>query len=369
MNRYRILHIIGARPHFMKLAPISRAIRQSELFDEIVVHTGQHYTEELSEAFIREFSLEEPAYRLGIGSGTHCKQIGQVILGLDEVLKHEHPDIVFVYGDTNSTAAGAIAAAKSGIPVAHIEAGLREGNKAIPEEINKLLTDAVSDIFFCPTQTGVDNLALSGVTDNVFLVGDTVIDLIIQNGTLISGAAAEVMTEAGLKAGRYYFLTCHRAANTNNTGHLREILSAVTQLELPVIFPIHPRTRMAIEKRKLSAMLKNSNVVLIDPQGFWRTQALIKHARATITDSGGVIKESYFHKVPCIIIDRQTEWVESVNEGWATVAGPDATAIIQAANTPIQPSAHAHVPGDGTATELILKHTYEFLKRRQIDVA
>lgn len=364
MKRHRILHIVGARPHFMKLAPISRAITGSPDFEEVTVHTGQHYTEELSDLFIREFDLNTPDYQLKVGSATHNRQIGQIILELDDILRQEHPDIVFVYGDTNTTAAGAIAAAKSHIPLAHVEAGLREWNKAIPEEVNKLITDAVSDLYFCPTQTAVSNLSRQGITANVFNTGDTVIDWIVQNTASIR-SAEDVLHDLGLTKGHYYILTCHRASNTNHAEPLRQILSAVTLLEMPVVFPVHPRTRMAIDKRKYHDLLGHSNVVDIAPQGFWNMQALIRNAKAVITDSGGLIKEAYHHKVPCVIIDLQTEWVESVNEGWAMVAGPDAQAIMEAVARWKKPVRHSGFLGHGHAADAILEHTRKYLSSQK----
>jgi UDP-N-acetylglucosamine 2-epimerase len=364
MKRYRIMHIIGARPHFMKLAPISAAIADSLFFEEVIVHSGQHYSDELSENFIREFKLKDPDYRLGVGSGTHNYQIGQILLELDDILKHEHPDIVFVYGDTNTTAAGAIAAAKAHIPIAHIEAGLREWDKSIPEEINKLLTDAVSDLYFCPTKTAVRNLHGSGIRDGVYHVGDTVIDWISSHKTEIA-EAEDVLDEVGVVRGKYCLLTCHRVANTNHTRNLREILTAATGLDMRVVFPMHPRTRMAAEKRNLESLLSAFNMINIAPLSFWRTQALVRNAKCVITDSGGLIKEAYYHRVPAVIVDKQTEWVEAVEEGWAVVAGPDAEAIRHAVTSWKKPSVYSGFLGEGQAALRILDHTLEYLKHRK----
>lgn len=355
---HKILHIIGARPHFMKLAPIYHRAQEKERWQQVICHTGQHYDFNLSEAFLGEFDLPQPDYNFGIGSGPHLLQIGRMLLKFNNVLSEEKPDIVFVYGDTNSTAAGAIAAAKCNIPLAHIEAGLREHDKSIPEEVNKLLTDAVSDLLFCPTQTAVDNLRNERNEGRVHLVGDVVADLILNTR---HRPETSIVDALGLTAGRYYFATCHRAANTDNPANLKAILSALAGLDAEVIFPVHPRTAEAVRAHGLTDLLKSKNVRLIDPVGFWQTQECIRNARAVITDSGGVIKEAYLHQVPCVIIDRQTEWIESVQEGWAQIAGPHCDTIIQMTRKPAQGHVYSAFLGDGNAAERILNTTFTFL--------
>lgn len=347
----------------MKLAPLSHAIRQSDDFEEFIVHTGQHYDPLLSDVFFREFDLPDPRYHLGSGNTSQCMQIGMILVSIDGVLLKEKPDIVFVYGDTNSTAAGAIAAATHKIPVAHIEAGLREWNKSIPEEVNKLLTDAVSDLYFCPTQTAVENLARSGIHEYVYLVGDPVIGLLSTFRNPLSKEDV-LAAQGGLNPGAYVFLTCHRAANTDNVKHLAEILRAAGQIDMPVIFPMHPRTRNAMEIFGLHR-ITGENIRMCDPLGFWETQHLIANARHVITDSGGVIKEAYYYRRPCIIIDTQTEWVEAVEEGWAVITGPDTEAILNAYKSWKQPEGYSAFLSSSDVSQSILAHVHDYLQGLQ----
>lgn len=351
---YKILTVVGARPHFVKAKMVSEAIARSVQLTEVLLHTGQHYDHALSGAFFEELELPTPQYNLEIGSGRQAWQLGQMILGIDQVIEQEKPDMVIVYGDTNSTAAGAIAAAKNDIPLAHIEAGLREFNKGIPEEVNKLLTDAIADLYFCPTPTGVRNLEMAGITRGVYLVGDVGIDLVSHYLPHIE-ANLEVLKRFGLQAGQYHLMTCHRASNTNQPEPLRAILEAIAALDYPVLFPIHPRTRQAIASFQLEHLLQKPHIAATGPLGFLDTQSLLRHARMAITDSGGIIKEAYFHRVPAIIIDRQTEWLETVAEGWHQVTGPHTQKILQAIATFIAPATHSNFLGDGHAAEKIAR--------------
>ena len=347
---YKILTVVGARPHFVKAAMVSKAIEEHSNLHEVIVHTGQHYDRELSENFFEELSLPQPNYRLGIGSGRAAWQMGQMIVAIDEVIAETSPDVVIVYGDTNTTAAGAIAAAKNNIPLAHIEAGLREFNKQIPEEVNKLLTDSVADLFFCPTLTAVNNLKKNGVTNGVHLVGDVGIDLLHAYQEKIQ-TKSELIKALQLLPQQYYLLTCHRAANTNSAIPLKNILEACMNLEQPVVFPVHPRTAKAIDAFHLNHYLDSTNLIKLKPLGFWDLQNLLYHAKMVITDSGGIIKEAYYHKVPAIIIDKQTEWVETVEEGWNHISGPNTLHILNAASNFKKPALHSNCLGDGTAAK------------------
>lgn len=322
-------------------------------FRHSVVHSGQHYDPDMSQSFFEEFDLPQPDVFLHLGSAPHNIQIGKGILELDEVLSNLQPDLVLVYGDTNTTAAAAIAAAKRNIPVAHIEAGLREFDKSIPEETNKLIADALADIWFAPTQTAVDQLAGEGKTANVCLTGDIVIDLLVRRFGRDSGGSAQKKDAV--------FLTCHRAVNTDNPERLKSILDAVNQLPVPVTFSVHPRTAKAISLHGLDSLLSNPAIRVIQPASFWDTQQLIRESCCVITDSGGVIKEAYFHQTPCIIIDEQTEWVESVNEGWATIAGADTKAITNAFLHQKVPQESKKALGDGKAGVKILQFLKDFL--------
>ena len=359
-RKYKIVTVVGARPQFIKAAPLSKAIAENENLDEVLVHTGQHYDYELSQQFFDELGLPTPQYNLEIGSGRHAFQMGQILIKLDAVLEKEKPDLVIVFGDTNSTAAAAIVASKNNIPLAHVEAGLREWNKRIPEEINKLLTDSVTDLYFSPTQTGVNNLKKQGITEGVHLVGDIGLDLIINNLDKIQQHKT-ILQELEIKNGGYFFMTCHRASNTNDVTRLKEILSIFDEINEPVIFPIHPRTRATIEQQGLGHYLEKPHVKVLEPIGFWDTQALIRHAKMVLTDSGGVIKEAYFHKVPCCIMDNQIEWIEAVNEGWSRITGANKKNILDAIKTFNTPLVASNFLGNGTAATQIVSIIYSFL--------
>jgi UDP-N-acetylglucosamine 2-epimerase len=347
----KIMTIVGARPQFIKLAALSPSIRR--YFTEVIVHTGQHYDYEMSNSFFEELSIPEPDYNLGVGSNSALKQIAKMMVRLDDVLEKEKPDCVIVFGDANSAAAGAIAAAKHQIPLAHIEAGVREFNKAIPEESNKLITDILSDYYFCPTQTGVDILQSMGITQNVYNVGDVMVDLDYRFLEQIKTDKA-ILHELHIQPRGYYFATCHRASNTNNPQRLKQILEAFVQLTKPVIFPVHPRTRNVIHEHGLSRYLDGTKIKGIAPISYLATQKLIYHSEAVLTDSGGVTKEAYFFQVPGVILDTQTEWVETVREGWNHIIGPDTEKIVATVTSLRRPSIHTNCLGDGRASEKIL---------------
>jgi len=359
----KILHIVGNRPHFIKLAPVSRAIKSKEGLEEVIVHTGQHYDQMMSGHFIDELELPKPHYNLEVGSEKPLIQMAKILSGLQEILSEENPDLILVYGDTNSTAAGAIAAAKSNIPLGHVESGLREHNKSVPEEINKLLTDAVTDLYFVPTQTGVDNLGREGKVDHVYLTGDVGLDLVFQSSEKIKTAEG-ILEQYGLEKNEYVFMTCHRAANTASTQSMTEIFSAANQLGKKIFFPAHPRTTKTIKEYSLNGMLEGKHWVITGPIGFFETQALIKNAAYCLTDSGGVIKESYFHKTPAIIIDKQTEWLETIDEGWNHIAGPSQAKIIEIAKNLQLPTEHNNSLGDGTASKQIVEIILSFLNQK-----
>ena len=361
---YKILSIVGTRPHFTKAASVCRAIAETPTLEEVIAHTGQHYDSNLSEDFFAELGLPKPKYNLNVGSGKPAWQLAMIVLKLDEVIEKENPDAIIVYGDTNSTAAGAIAAAKNDVVLIHIEAGLREFDKTIPEEVNKLITDSITDIFFSPTQTGVQNLKKEGVTENVYNVGDVAIDNIAFNAERINSNTA-ILEKYKLEKDAYYFMTCHRACNTDSFKNLHNIISAVAELDLKVIFSAHPRTQKAIVDFELSHLIENSNIEMIDPIGFWDTQTLVKNAKMVLTDSGGIIKEAYYHKTPGVILDKQTEWIETVNEGWNVIAGPDKDKIITLVNNHPPQTHHSNCVGDGQAAKQIIKITKEFLDARK----
>jgi UDP-GlcNAc3NAcA epimerase len=383
-SNFKLLTVVGARPQFIKAAPLSKMIAETEGLTEVMVHTGQHYDYALSQQFFDELNIAPAAYNLEVGSGRHVVQMAEIMRKFDAVLEIEKPDLVIVFGDTNSTAAAAVAAAKNHIPLAHIEAGLREFNKSTPEEINKMLTDSVTDLYFPPTKTGVKNLKKQGVFDNVFLTGDIGIDLILNNLEKINNnfdifkrleisyqpqatshkslATSDASSNFKLPTSNYYFMTCHRAANTDNITNFKQIMAAVAQLDAPVVFPIHPRTRASVEQNGLGDLLKIPNLKLIEPIGFWDTQTLIRHAKMVLTDSGGVIKEAYFHRVGCIILQNEIEWIEAVEEGWAHLSGNQTEQILTDIRQFKDPSVYSGFLGDGHASRRIIEAILTFLK-------
>ena len=311
----RVVTVVGARPQFIKAAIVSRALRQAGI-DEKVVHTGQHYDDRLSDIFFRELGLAAPTFPLGIGSATHGAQTGRMVAEIERVLEAERPDRVLVFGDTNSTLAGALAAAKLQVAVDHVEAGLRSYDRDMPEEINRVVADHLCDQLFCPTQTAVTQLAREGMSDGVHFVGDVMLDLAVEaRAAALSGALPE-----GLRPGEYFVATIHRPANTDDGSRLRAIMEtfeSVGQELGPVVLPVHPRLAAALGDRRPAA----DGVVCIGPVGYLEMQGLLLRARGVMTDSGGLQKEALFHGVPCITLRDTTEWPESVAAGFNVLAG------------------------------------------------
>ncbi len=318
----KVITIVGARPQFVKCGPVSHELRQRH--HEVLVHTGQHYDERMSDQFFRELNIPQPDYNLGIGSGSHGAQTGAMMSALEEVFQRERPDVALVYGDTNSTLAGALSAAKLHIPVAHVEAGLRSFNQQMPEEINRVVTDHVSKLLFCPTQTAVDNLTRENIKKGVYHTGDVMYDAALRSAPS-SDEACELLNSLGLAPGQYYLATVHRAENTDAPERLQAILEALSLLDLPVAFPIHPRTRGALSRYGWNL---SSNIRAIEPLGYREMLAAQQHARAVLTDSGGVQKEAFFLRTPCITLRDETEWIETVEAGWNVLAGADRDAIL-----------------------------------------
>jgi len=346
----KIISVIGARPQFIKCAALSPALRKH--FKEVIVHTGQHYDENMSGSFFRELDIPFPDYNLEVGSDTPGRQIGNMMIRFEEVVEKEKPDLVIVFGDTNSTAAASIVAVKHGIKLAHVEAGLREFNKYIPEESNKLITDILTDFYFCPTDTAVNILKSMGINEDVYNVGDVMIDIIEKFRSQIENNI-NILNNLNVEKGKYVFVTCHRAANTDNIENLRAILSALGRINKKIIFPLHPRTNKVIKENGLENMLGNSDIQVIEPTGYFDSQTLIMYSDFVITDSGGVTKEAYYHKVPGILVDTQTEWVETIKEGWNHQAGPNEDKITDIAGRIQRPALHSNCLGDGKASEKI----------------
>ncbi|MDI6812232.1 MAG: UDP-N-acetylglucosamine 2-epimerase (non-hydrolyzing) [Desulfitobacteriaceae bacterium] len=345
----KIATVVGARPQFIKAAPVSRALRARHT--EVLIHTGQHYDANMSDIFFEELDIPRPDYNLGVGSGMHGAQTGAILKAVEEVLLREKPDALLVYGDTNSTLAGALAAAKLHIPVLHMEAGLRSFNRMMPEEINRVLTDHMSELLLCPTTTAMQNLAAEGITSGVFRNGDVMYDAFLYNRSLARERAA-ILEKLGVTPGAYILCTIHRAENTDEPGRLKEILSALSQVSRPVILPLHPRTQRIIQEQGLEKALKmalGSGIKVIDPVGYLDMIALEADAWKILTDSGGVQKEAYFAEVPCITLRDETEWLETVQAGWNRLVGAEAGKILQAVEKFTPPDVHPSVFGSGDA--------------------
>ncbi len=323
----KIVSIVGARPQFIKLAPLSTELRKKGI-NEIILHTGQHYDDNMNEIFFKELEISEPDYNLGIGSGFHGEQTGRMLMGIEKILIKEKPDLVIVYGDTNSTLAGALATSKLHIPLAHVEAGLRSFNKKMPEEINRIVADHLSDILFCPTETAVENLKNEGILKGVYLVGDIMFDALM-HFLKLSQEKSRILEELNLTPKSYLLLTIHRAENTDNVERLKSILSALGESGKNIIFPIHPRTKNRIREFGLENYL-TSNIRVIAPVGYLDMLELEKNAYAILTDSGGVQKEAFWLKVPCITLREETEWVETVKYKWNILVGANKDKILEA---------------------------------------
>lgn len=323
----KIASIVGARPNFIKLAPVSREIRKK--MEEVIIHTGQHYDYEMDRIFFKELGIPDPDYHLGIGSGTHGHQTGEMLKVIEEILLKEQPDTALVFGDTNTTLAGALAATKLHIPVAHVEAGLRSFNKKMPEEVNRVLVDHCSDFLFCPTKTAVENLHKESIVDGVSLTGDVMLD-ILQECIHIAEKSSKILEELELRPKEYFLATVHRAENTDDPEKLQNIAEALSSIQ-NVIFPCHPRTRKCLEDLRIWDQMRES-VQIINPVGYLDMLLLEKNAYKILTDSGGVQKEAYMLQKPCITMRDETEWVETVEDGWNLLVGSDKNNIIKAAN-------------------------------------
>lgn len=337
-----ILTVVGARPQFVKAGPVSRAIAEYDGMDEILLHTGQHFDQGMSDVFFEDLRLPEPKYNLGISSQTHGKMTAGMLEAIEQILFDEKPDALMVYGDTNSTLAGALAASKLAIPIIHVEAGLRSFNRRMPEEINRVVTDHLATLQFCPTQTAVDNLAHEGITRDVFLSGD-----VMHDATLYAIEArrgdTQLLDRLGLAEADYSVCTLHRAENTDDPENLAQVcqyLSGVAR-DTRLVLPLHPRTRNALAQHSLAI----EGAEIIEPLGYFDFHTLLASCEAIYTDSGGLQKEAYFHRKPCVTLRDETEWVETISHGWNRLwQGPD----YPAARTEISDY------GDGHAAQRII---------------
>ena len=342
-----ILTIVGARPQFIKAAAVSHVLRARHR--EILLHTGQHYDEAMSDRFFDELKLPGPDIELGVGSSTHAEQTAKMLIGIEAAIVSQQPDAVLLYGDTNSTLAGALAAAKLHVPIAHIEAGLRSFNRRMPEEINRVVTDQLSSLLFCPSETAVANLRQEGITAGVHVVGDVMADVLAMCG---SGGDDSVLSRFQLVPSQYFAATVHRAENTNDAGKLAAILRALDALPARVIFPMHPRVKQAIAAAGLTI---GGNILAVDPVGYAEMIALVRHARVLLTDSGGLQKEAYWLGVPCVTLRDETEWVETVAAGWNVLTGADPDRIAAAVAHPPRAPERPPLYGDGKAASRIIE--------------
>lgn len=355
----RIATVVGARPQFIKAAAVSRLLRMTDGVDEVFIHTGQHYDDNMSDVFFEELAIPTPDLNLGIGSGTHGAQTGRMLEALEKAFVETRPDWVLVYGDTNSTLAAALAAVKLHIKVAHVEAGLRSFNRAMPEEINRILTDQIADLLFVPTQTAVDNLKREGFApERIHFVGDVMYDAALYYGER-SEATSRVLQRLDLEPKSYILATIHRAENTDDPNRLQAVFNALSQLadRIPLVLPLHPRTRATLERQGLGAALSPA-LRCIDPVGYLDMVMLEKHARLIATDSGGIQKEAYFYQVPCVTLRDETEWVETVELGWNVVCPPtSAERVVETVLRQLDSRGEAnHSPyGNGSAAALIIE--------------
>jgi UDP-GlcNAc3NAcA epimerase len=368
----KLLTVVGARPQFIKAAMISRAIiahnqtaSAGSFIEEQILHTGQHYDPNMSEIFFTQLGIPEPAVNLNINGGSHGEMTARMLVRIESEILARQPDMVMIYGDTNSTLAGALAASKLHVPVAHVEAGLRSFNRRMPEEINRVLTDHLASLLFCPTLTAMENLVREGITQGVHHVGDVMYDAALVFAD-IAAKKSTILKELGLTSGQYLLATVHRAENTDDPERLENILRAFDELSrsFPLVFPVHPRTR---EKMKNSAFrISNSglqNIRLIDPVSFIDMVQLERNALCILTDSGGIQKEAYFHGVPCVTLRNETEWVETVIAGWNQVVGANAKRISRAVGLAHKGRGITEY-GEGACSEKIV----ELMVRRVADI-
>lgn len=345
----KILSIIGARPQFIKCAPLSRAIRREH--EEILVHTGQHYDAVMSDVFFNELNIPRPDYNLGIGSGTHGEQTGRMLAEIEKLVVKEQPDLVLTYGDTNSTLAGALAASKLHIKVAHVEAGLRSFDRSMPEEINRLITDHISNILFCPTETAVKNLKNEGITDGVHNVGDVMMEA-MENNRKIAEEKSTILNDMALTPKQFMVATVHRPANTDSKENLSSIVKAFCSAYETIVFTVHPRTEKYLKEYGLWDELYLS-IKVIPPVGYLDMLKLMANSKKILTDSGGIQKEAYMLGVPCVTLRENTEWMETVEDGWNVLVGADCGKITDAIDGFEGADVRSDVFGRGDASERV----------------
>jgi UDP-GlcNAc3NAcA epimerase len=345
----KILSVVGARPEFIQAMPISRALSAHD--QEIVVHTGQHYDYQMSQTFFDELEIPAPDYNLGVGSGSHAHQTAEIMTKLEEVILQEKPDLVILRGDTNSTIASALVAGKLTIPFAHVEAGERSFNPAMPEEINRLVADRLANFHFCVSQAAVDNLTAEGISETVYQVGDVMLDALMYARPL-ARTRSNILNRLNIEPQKYSLVTIHRSANADDPVRLRQIFSALDQVQETVILPTHPRTAKVLAALNLHL---EKHIKMIDPVGYFDMLSLEENARLIATDSGGVQREAYYLSIPCLTLRDETEWVATIETGWNILVGADPKKILNAWFNIKPPSKHPNIYGNGTAAHRIVE--------------
>ena len=344
----RIVTIVGARPQFIKAAPVSRALRRSH--SEVLVHTGQHYDHDMSGAFFDELGIPAPDHMLTVGSASHGAQTGRMLERIEDVLIQERPDAVLVYGDTNSTLAGALAASKLHIPVVHVEAGLRSFDMRMPEELNRILTDRISALLLCPSGVAASHLASEGIVRGVHVVGDVMLDALLDARDRYD--AHLLLERLLIQPGEYALATIHRAENTDSPARLAEIFAAFSDVDCAIVLPLHPRTRAVLQG---AGMELPSNVHVVPPFGYLELVAVLANAAFVLTDSGGLQKEAYWLRVPCVTLRDTTEWSETVDSGWNQVAGANRDTILDAVSRTRKPATSNDAYGTAGASARVVK--------------
>lgn len=355
----KVATVVGARPQFIKAALMSKTLRRRN--EEILIHTGQHYDSQLSDVFFRELGIPTPDYQLGVGSDTHARQTAKMLEKIEEVLLQTKPELLLVYGDTNSTIAASLAAAKLSLPIVHVEAGLRSFNRSMPEEINRIVTDHLSSVLFCPTDAAVLNLKQEGIKKHVHQVGDIMYDTLLQYRK-IALQQSDVLRLLNLSPRSYCVATIHRSENTDSAVHMKHILTALANLGKTVVLPLHPRTASSIRHWQLQPLLSAANLKVCPPLSYLDMLNLVQHAETVLTDSGGLQKEAYMLQIPCITLRQETEWVETVTAGWNTLAKPDMASIIQAYRNLKLPSQSPSIFGDGNSASIMCGHMESFIR-------
>jgi UDP-N-acetylglucosamine 2-epimerase (non-hydrolysing)/UDP-GlcNAc3NAcA epimerase len=356
----RILTVVGNRPQFVKAAAVSGPLR--EHYEELLVHTGQHHDDSLSRVFFTQLGLARPDCELAIAGGSNTSQTARMLAALEPLIADAHPDAVLVYGDTNSTLAGALAAAQAGIAVVHVEAGMRSFDRTMPEELNRVLTDHLSELLLCPSHAAIENLRTESLAERARLVGDVMVDVALR-WQPTARADTAIPAAYGLEPGSYLLLTAHRAGNVDRPERLRKLIELITALPKPILLPLHPRTRTRLEQAgALTALEDCDGLTLTEPLGYIELAALLCHARAVLTDSGGVQKEAYLAGVPCVTLRNTTEWVETVEHGWNTLVDLDAQAALAALERQ-PPADRPELYGDGHAAERCVEAMGELASR------